>query len=330
MLSAQRPDQRKAAWYRADDAYGRHGPGTVPTTPAPAATGLGAAGPAVTDGHPNGGGTWPGQPGSWQSPGPQPRSGSWPPWLPPAPSDGYPARPVSPGAPGGRGFRSRSRRRIRRRLLWGAAVAVACLVFRRAIAAVALSATLHFGGVNVHLPHVRFAWPWQAISAGTTTDTDLGPWVLQKIEGVSKPALGTANFTFVFTHKVSKNIGPWPCWYASTFYAVGHASATVDLNPGPSWWKPGTGHFRLRVLSRPSGSAPGHVTVTLDLPRIRVRRAAAAPVPRVSALHPGPAPRLPQGDPRPGDHPPADKERRGRGNANGPGLLHPSRGERVR
>ena len=35
--------------------------------------------------------------------------------------------------------------------------------------------------------------------------------MLQKIEGISKPALGQANFNFLFTHKVSKSIGPWPC-----------------------------------------------------------------------------------------------------------------------
>jgi hypothetical protein len=113
------------------------------------------------------------------------------------------------------------------------------LIFRRAIAYVvliALSAALHLVGLNLHLPSIRFGWPWQTISAGTTTNTDLGPWVLQKIEGISRPALGQANFSFYFTHKVSKSIGPWPCWYASTFYAVGHASATVDLNPGPAWW----------------------------------------------------------------------------------------------
>ena len=112
-----------------------------------------------------------------------------------------------------------------------------------------LSAALHLAGINIHLPSVRFAWPWQTVTAGTTTNTDLGPWVLQKIEGISKPALGEASFNFLFTHKVSKSIGPWPCWYASTFYAVGHASATVDLNPGPAWWTPALGHYRLQVLS---------------------------------------------------------------------------------
>jgi len=130
------------------------------------------------------------------------------------------------------------RRGIPRLVTWTAVLLVIGLIFRRAIAAVVLmvlSGALHLVGVNVHLPHVKFAWPWQTISAGTTTNTNLGPWVLQKIEGISKPALGQVSFNFYFTHKVSKNIGPWPCWYASTFYAVGHAAATVNLNPGPAW-----------------------------------------------------------------------------------------------
>jgi hypothetical protein len=146
---------------------------------------------------------------------------------------------------------------------------VAGLIFRRAIAfvvLVALSAALHLVGINAHLPKIKFAWPWQTISAGTKTNTDLGPWVLQKIEGISRPALGQVNFNFYFTHKVSKNIGPWPCWYASTFYAAGHASATVDLNPGPAWWAPASGHYQLQVLSRPAGGKPGHVAVTMVLP----------------------------------------------------------------
>jgi hypothetical protein len=125
-------------------------------------------------------------------------------------------------------------------------------------------------GLNVHLPSVRLAWPWQAISAATatkTSNTDLGPWVLQKIEGISKPALGRASFTFTFTHKVSKNIGPWPCWYSSTFYTVAYASATVNLNPGPSWWAPSAGHYQLQVLSQPADGKPGRVAVTMVLPQ---------------------------------------------------------------
>jgi hypothetical protein len=161
------------------------------------------------------------------------------------------------------------RRRIPGWVKWGAILGLAALVFRKAIAWAALAAlagALHLVGLNVHLPSIRFGWPWQSIVSGTTTDTDVGPWVLQKIEGISRPALGTENFNFVFTHKVSKSIGVWPCWYASTFYAVGRASATVDLNPGPGWWTAATGHYQLKVVSRPAGGVPGRVAVTIVLP----------------------------------------------------------------
>jgi hypothetical protein len=165
--------------------------------------------------------------------------------------------------------RRSGRRRVPRWLKWGAILALAAVVFRKVIAFAAvttLGAAFHLVGLNVHLPHVKFAWPWQSVAAGTTTDTDIGPWVLQKIEGISRPALGSENFNFVFTHKVSKSIGFWPCWYSSTFYAAGRASATVDLNPGPGWWAPASGHYRLQVLSRPAGGRPGRVAVTIVLP----------------------------------------------------------------
>jgi hypothetical protein len=161
------------------------------------------------------------------------------------------------------------RRRVPRWLKWAAVLALAGLIFRKVIAfavLVTLSGALHLIGLNVHLPSLKLTWPWQSIAAGTTTDTDIGPWVLQKIEGISRPALGTENFNFVFTHKVSKSIGFWPCWYSSTFYAVGRASATVDLNPGASWWAPSSGHYRLTVLSRPTIGTPGRVRVAIVLP----------------------------------------------------------------
>jgi hypothetical protein len=186
----------------------------------------------------------------------------------PADWRGYPAG--RGGDPAGWREKPRPRRpRVPRWIKWTAGLVVIGLIFRRVIAAVtlmALSGALHLVGINVHLPHIKLEWPWQTITAGTTTNTDLGPWVLQKIEGISKPALGEANFTFVFTHKVSKNIGFWPCWYQSTFYAVGHASATVNLNPGAAWWSPATGHYRLQVLSRPGAGRPGQVAVTMVLP----------------------------------------------------------------
>jgi hypothetical protein len=177
------------------------------------------------------------------------------------PVGGWPAQPPA---------RPPRRRRISRRAWWTAAAVLAVLIFRRAIAAVALavlSTSLHLVGVNVHLPSVRFGWPWQTVSSDGTSTVDLGPWVLQKIEGISRPALGQENFNFVFTRKVSKSIGIWPCWYSATFYAVGHASATVALNPGPAWWQPGSGHYQLRVLRAPGSGGPGQVAVTMTLPQ---------------------------------------------------------------
>jgi hypothetical protein len=154
-------------------------------------------------------------------------------------------------------------------LRWTALVVVAGLIFRRAVAWLVLTAlggALHLIGINAHLPSIKFGWPWQSVTTGTTTTTLVGPWVLQKIEGISRPALGTENFNFLFTHKANKSVGPWPCWYSATFYAVGHASATVDLNPGPAWWKPSTGHYQLRVLRAPSGGKGGQVAVIMTLP----------------------------------------------------------------
>lgn len=210
-----------------------------------------AALPAVPGGLP-GAEAWPGQAG-WPGPRDSRAAGGRATDPPPSTGDG-------PGR----------RRRLRPWVMRTAVVVALGLIFRRAIASLvlaALSAALHVVGINVHLPSVRFGWPWQAASAGSSTSTDLGPWVLQKIEGISRPALGEANFTFTFSHKVSKSIGPWPCWYASTFYAVARASATVDLNPGPSWWTPASGHYRLQVLSRPRDGKPGQVSVTMILPR---------------------------------------------------------------
>jgi hypothetical protein len=193
------------------------------------------------------------------------------PGHPGPPSPWHPRAAGSHENPGGQAEVSGPRRhRISPLVKWTAAVITVGLIFRRAIASVvliALSAALHLVGISIHLPTVRFGWPWQTVSAGTTSNTDLGPWILQKIEGISKPALGEASFNFLFTHKVSKSIGPWPCWYASTFYAVGHASATVNLNPGPAWWAPASGHYLLRVLSHPQAGTPGHVTVAMVLPR---------------------------------------------------------------
>jgi hypothetical protein len=170
--------------------------------------------------------------------------------------------PGGPGSPGRRWYS-----RFPRWLRWTVVIVIILAFFRRAAAwavLAALSATLHFFGANVHLPHVDFGWPWSSASSSSTTL--VGPLVLQKIQGIDKPALGTSTFNFLFTHKVNKPMGILPCWYSATFYAVGHASATVDLNPGPSWWKASTGHYQLKVLSQPSGSTPGQVAITMALP----------------------------------------------------------------
>ena len=171
--------------------------------------------------------------------------------------------------PGPRRHGPRLRPRIPRWAKWAIIIGLVGFVFRRAVAwavLAALSAGLHLIGVNVHLPNIRFGWPWQSVTAGTSTNTMVGPLVLQKIEGISRPALGTEHFNFVFTHKVSKSIAFWPCWYSATFYAVGQASATVDLNPGPAWWKPATGHYQLRVLREPAPGAPGRLAISMALP----------------------------------------------------------------
>jgi hypothetical protein len=204
-----------------------------------------------------------------------PAAGSHDVWLGPDAAgrygDGWPAQPEgTTSGPGRRAGPAKRRRRLPLRVKWVAVIVVIGLIFRKVVAwavLVALSAVLHIVGVNLHLPHVKLSWPWQSISAGTSSNVDLGPWVLQKIEGISRPALGTENFNFTFTHKVSKSIGIWPCWYASTFATVGHASATVDLNPGPGWWTPGLGHYKLQVLSQPGTGAPGRVSVLMVLPQ---------------------------------------------------------------
>jgi hypothetical protein len=223
--------------------------------------------PRAAAGYPAGPGDDRAGPPRTSVPRSQPRA--WPPDVPRAGPTGRPGPDWPSPRRDSRGPR-RSRHPLTPWLKWTAAALVVGLIFRRVIASVVmmgLSAALHFAGFQVHLPHIGFAWPWQTISAGTTTNVDLGPWVLQKIEGIARPALGQANFTFTFTHKVSKSIGPWPCWYASTFYAVAHTSATVDLNPGPAWWQASAGHYQLQVLSRPASGGPGKLAITMVLPR---------------------------------------------------------------
>src|SRR5262249_44573695 len=180
MLTVNRSRQRELAWDGTGD------PSDATRAPGRGEFADGDRGPGQDD-----------LPGQFRPAAPWPREGG--------------TEPVRPGS--GPGRRVRRRRRIPAWLKWSAVLVAVGLIFRRAIAYVVLlglSAALHLVGVNVHLPHIKFAWPWQTIVSGSVTNTDLGPWVLQRIEGISRPALGRASFNFLFTHKVSKNIGPWP------------------------------------------------------------------------------------------------------------------------
>jgi hypothetical protein len=171
---------------------------------------------------------------------------------------------------GQRRYRRRWYSRVPRWMRWSAGAAIVILIFRRAVAWTLIgsaSGALHLIGVNLGLPQVSFGWPWSSLPAPAAASNVLvGPLVLQKIEGISAPALGATTFDFLFTRKVSRSMGFLPCWYSATFSAVGRAFATVDLNPGVAWWAPATGHYVLTVLSKPSGAAPGRVSVTMTLP----------------------------------------------------------------
>ena len=112
--------------------------------------------------------------------GPDEGGAGSPPAQPPPPPPQWPYReagraPVQRDCVSGRRSPPRP---IRRKLTWAAVLVVAGLVFRKVIAwavLVALSAALHLFGINGRLPHIRLAWPWQTIGAGTTTDTCIWP-----------------------------------------------------------------------------------------------------------------------------------------------------------
>jgi hypothetical protein len=180
---------------------------------------------------------------------------------------------VPAGVSGTITFDGRRRRwyaRVPRWVRWSAGAAIVILFFRRAVTWTLItgaSGALHLIGVNPHLPHVTFGWPWSPLTApAAASNVMVGPLVLSKIEGIDAPALGSTTFGFLFTRKVSHSMGFLPCWYSATFSAVGKASATVDLNPGAAWWAPAAGHYALTVLSKPDGTTPGQVSVTMTLP----------------------------------------------------------------
>src|SRR6266567_2072581 len=85
--------------------------------------------------------------------------------------------------------------RVPRWARWSAGTAIVILFFRRAVTwalVTGASGALHLIGVNPHLPHVTFGWPWSSLTApAAASDVLVGPLVLAKIEGIDSPALGT-------------------------------------------------------------------------------------------------------------------------------------------
>ena len=80
----------------------------------------------------------------------------------------------------------------------------------------ALSAALHL--VGAQRPPAAGSGspgPGRRSAAGTTLQRPAwAPGCSSGSRASPRPALGTGPTSrFVFTHKVSKNIGPWPCWY---------------------------------------------------------------------------------------------------------------------
>ena len=70
------------------------------------------------------------------------------------------------------------------RWAWLAALAVVALVFRKAILWAVVGLLSSALALGWHMP--RFEWPWSGtpVVRTVTTNTDLGPLVLQKIEGI--------------------------------------------------------------------------------------------------------------------------------------------------
>jgi hypothetical protein len=136
---------------------------------------------------------------------------------------------------------------------WSVGTAIVILFFRRAVTWALItgaSGALHLIGVNPHLPHVTFGWPWSSLTAPAAASNVLvGPLVLSKIEGIDKPALGSTTFDFMFTRKVSKPMGFLPC--------VGTSSRGCARSATPS--------------SRPAGRRRRHRRRPRRSPGARVR-----------------------------------------------------------
>ena len=197
------------------------------------------------------------------------RAEALPPWNPRVRGPGR--APPGPGPPGcvpAAAAAASAPALVPRWVKWALPLAAAGFIFRRAIASVvltALAATLHFLGLNVHLPSVRFAWPWQTITAGTPP-TPIGPVGAAEDRGHLPACPGPGQLQLrvhpqgVQEHRhlavlVRQHVlrrGP----------RVGHRQP----EPRPGLVDPGPGHYRLQVLSRPRGGQPGRVAVAMVLP----------------------------------------------------------------
>ena len=141
------------------------------------------------------------------------------------------------------------------------------LIFRKAIAwavLVTLAGALHLIGINAHLPHIKLQWPWQTIARAPPPMSSWARGCCRKSRAFSRPGHGELQLRLHAQGEQEHRLLALLVY--STFYAVGHASATVDLNPGTAWWKPATSHYKLDVLSRPAGGKAGSVSVSIALP----------------------------------------------------------------
>lgn len=216
------------------------------------------------------------EPSGWGS-----ASGTAPLWGPP-PADSAPAEgntnqwraqlgPLaferrSNGRPRGYWWRGRQRSSLRMRLV------------KYGIIAVVLLLAVQFAGSQLkwlHLPHISFSSP---VGPAKTTITNVGPVILNHLEGIANPAPAVANYSFNFQiQKTRKVLWFWTVGFSDTYYVSGEGYAQVLLNPGSAYWKQHPDAFDLRVVRKPAHEAngsvrPGEITLALTLPQPNLPR----------------------------------------------------------
>jgi len=165
------------------------------------------------------------------------------------------------GRPLGYGRRGRQHRSLKTRLV------------RYGLIAVALLVAVQFAGSQfrwLRLPHISFSSP---VGPAATTITNVGPVILNRLEGLADPAPAEANYSFSFQiQKTRKILWFWTVGFADTYYVSGEGYAQVLLNPGSAYWKQHPGAFDLTVVRRPVAEAngsvrPGDITLAVMLPQ---------------------------------------------------------------